>query len=163
MARHAYPLTCSMANYWLLKSEPTVYSIADLQRDGSTCWEGVRNYSVRNNMRRMTVGDLALFYHSNANPPCVAGVCRIKKEAYPDRYAWNERSKYYDEKSPKTDPRWFMVDVAYVSTFEEFVSLEEVKNTKSLENMVLVKRGRLSVQSMTKSEFDTIVKKGKKK
>ena len=151
-----------MANYWLLKSEPNVYSIADLQRDGSTCWEGVRNYSARNNMRRMTVGDLALFYHSNANPPGVAGICRIKKEAYPDRYAWNEKSKYYDEKSPKTNPRWFMVDVEYVSTLGAFVSLEEVKNTKSLENMVLVKRGRLSVQPVTKSEFETIVKKGKK-
>ncbi len=114
-------------------------------------------------MRKMAVGDIALFYHSNASPPGVAGICRIKREAYPDRYAWNKKSKYYDEKSPGTNPRWFMVDVEYVSTFDEFVSLEEVKSTKSLENMVLVKRGRLSVQPVTKSEFDTIVKKAKKK
>ncbi len=150
-------------NYWLLKSEPNVYSIDALARDGHTCWEGVRNYSARNNMRNMAVGDLAIFYHSNANPPGAAGVCRIKKEAYPDRYAWNEKSKYFDEKSPKTNPRWFMVDVEYVATFGGFVSLEEVKNTKSLEHMVLVKRGRLSVQPVTKNEFDAIVKKGKKK
>ncbi len=111
-----------MANYWLLKSEPNVYSIADLQRDGSTCWEGVRNYSARNNMRRMTVGDLALFYHSNANPPGVVGVCRIKKEAYP-----------------------------------------EIKSTRSFEDMVLVRHGRLSVQPVKKSEFDAIVRMGRRK
>ena len=152
-----------MANYWLLKSEPNVYSIADLQRDGSTCWEGVRNYSARNNMRRMTVGDLALFYHSNANPPCVAGVCRIKKEAYPDRYAWNEKSKYYDEKSPKDSPRWFMVDVEFLEVLDRLVSLEEIKSNRSFEDMVLVKHGRLSVQPVKKSEFDAIVRMGRRK
>ena len=152
-----------MANYWLLKSEPNVYSIADLQRDDSTCWEGVRNYSARNNMRGMTVGDLALFYHSNANPPGVAGVCRIKQEAYPDQYAWNEKSKYYDEKSPKDNPRWFMVDVEFLEAFDRLVSLEEIKSTRSFEEMVLVKHGRLSVQPVKKSEFDAIVRMGRRK
>ena len=84
-------------NYWLLKSEPNTYSISDLERDGSTSWEGVRNYSARNNMRQMKVGDLGLYYHSNANPPGVAGICKIAREAYPDHYAWNKRSKYYAE------------------------------------------------------------------
>jgi predicted RNA-binding protein with PUA-like domain len=152
-----------MPNYWLLKSEPNTYSIHDLQRDGHTCWEGVRNYSARNNMRKMAKGDLALFYHSNANPPAVAGVCRIKKEAYPDHYAWNKRSKYYDEKSPKDNPRWFMVDVEFVEALDDMVSLESIKNTSSLDDMVLVKRGRLSVQSVSKKEFDTVVRMGEKR
>ena len=152
-----------MANYWLLKSEPTTYSIDDLERDGSTCWEGVRNYSARNNMRKMVRGDLALFYHSNANPPAVVGVCRVKKEAYPDHYAWNRRSKYHDEKSPKDHPRWSMVDVEYVETFANLVSLEETKNTAALKDMVLVKRGRLSVQPVTKKEFEVITKMGRQR
>jgi predicted RNA-binding protein with PUA-like domain len=150
-----------MANYWLLKSEPNVYSIDDLERDGHTCWEGVRNYAARNNMRAMAVGDLALFYHSNANPPGVAGVCRIKKEAYPDNYAWNKKSKYHDARSPRDKPRWFMVDVEYVETFDHLVSLETIKTTKALEDMVLVKQGRLSVQPAKKGEFDRIVRMGR--
>jgi predicted RNA-binding protein with PUA-like domain len=152
-----------MANYWLLKSEPDVYSIDDLERDGHTCWEGVRNYSARNNMRAMAVGDLALFYRSNANPPGAVGVCRIKKEAYPDQYAWSNRSKYYDEKSPKDNPRWFMVDVEHVETFDHLVPLEEIKATRALKDMVLVKQGRLSVQPAKKSEFERIVRMGRGK
>lgn len=147
--------------YWLLKSEPNTYSISDLERDGETSWEGVRNYSARNNMRAMEVGDLGLFYHSNANPPGVAGICKIKREAYPDHYAWNTRSKYYDEKSPKEKPRWFMVDVQYVKSFDELVPLDRVKDTKALREMVLVKHGRLSVQPVKKSEFAAIVKMAK--
>jgi predicted RNA-binding protein with PUA-like domain len=147
--------------YWLLKSEPNTYSISDLERDGETSWEGVRNYSARNNMRAMQAGDLALFYHSNANPPGVAGICKIKREAYPDHYAWNKRSNYYDEKSTKEKPRWFMVDVEYVESFDELVPLERIKETKSLREMALVKRGRLSVQPVGKKEFETIVKMAK--
>lgn len=106
---------------------------------------------------------LALFYHSNANPPGVAGVCRIKKEAYPDRYAWNEKSKYYDEKSTEDSPRWFMVDVEFLEAFDRLVSLEEIKSTRSFEEMVLVKHGRLPVQPVKKSEFDAIVRMGRRK
>ncbi|MCZ6918660.1 MAG: EVE domain-containing protein [Gemmatimonadetes bacterium] len=145
-------------NYWLLKSEPNTYSISDLERDGSTSWEGVRNYSARNNMRQMKVGDLGLYYHSNANPPGVAGICKIAREAYPDYYAWNKRSKYYDDKSSREKPRWFMVDVQYVESFDELLSLERIKDTKSLRDMVLVKQGRLSVQPVKQSEFDAIVR-----
>ncbi len=150
-----------MADYWLLKSEPNVYSIEDLERDGHTCWEGVRNYAARNNMRAMAVGDLALFYHSNANPPGVAGICRIKREAYPDNYAWNKKSKYFDARSAKDDPRWFMVDVEYVATLERLVSLEAIKTTKALQDMVLVRQGRLSVQPAKKGHFDRIVRMGR--
>ena len=144
--------------YWLMKSEPYVYSIEDLEKDGSTCWEGVRNYKARNNMREMKVGDEVLYYHSNAKPPGVVGIARVCKEAYPDHYAWNKRSKYYDEKSTKDKPRWFMVDVEFVEKFPRLVALDELKEKKGLENMVVIKRGRLSVQPVTKKEFD-IVKK----
>lgn len=149
-------------NYWLFKSEPNTYSISDLARDGQTSWEGVRNYSARNNMRDMKVGDLGLFYHSNANPPGVAGICKVAREAYLDHHAWNKRSRYYDEKSPKNKPRWYMVDVQYSESFGELVSLETIKATKSLRNMALVKQGRLSVQPVKKTEFAAIVKMAKR-
>lgn len=147
--------------YWLMKSEPSVYSIDDLEREKIACWEGVRNYSARNNMRNMSEGDLAFFYHSNADPSGVAGIVRISKEAYPDNYAWNSRSKYYDEKSSKDSPRWYMVDVEFVEKFPALVSLHEIKHTKSLRDMVLVKRSRLSVQPVTKKEFDIITQMGR--
>ncbi len=150
-----------MRKFWLAKSEPNTYSIDDLARDGSTCWEGVRNYSARNNMRAMSEGDLVFFYHSNANPPGVVGIAEVKREAYPDRFAWNKRSKYYDEKSPKDKPRWFMVDLEFVAKFKRLVPLDELKQTKGLENMVVVKRGRLSVQPVTKNEFDIIKRLGR--
>lgn len=146
--------------YWLMKSEPTVYSIDDLEKEKIACWEGVRNYSARNTMRSMSVGDLAFFYHSNADPSGVAGIARICKEAYPDHYAWNTRSKYYDKKSSKENPRWYMVDVEWVQKFPNLVSLQVIKITKGLQNMVLVKRSRLSVQPVTNKEFEIIKKMG---
>lgn len=151
-----------MAKYWLAKSEPNTYSIEDLEREGSTCWEGVRNYSARNNMRAMSVGDLVLFYHSNANPPGAVGIARVKREAYPDHYSWNKRSRYYDEKSTKDKPRWFMVDLEFVEAFRRLVPLEELKRTRGLQNMVLLKRGRLSVQPVTQQEFDIVKRLGAK-
>jgi len=92
--------------YWLMKSEPYVYSIDDLERDGSTCWEGVRNYKARNNMRSMKAGDEVLYYHSNAKPPGVVGIARVCKEAYPDYYAFDEKSDYFDPKSSPDNPRY---------------------------------------------------------
>ena len=144
--------------YWLMKSEPDVYSIDDLERDGSTYWEGVRNYTARNNMRKMTVGDLVLYYHSNAKPPGVAGVARITKEAYPDPHQWDPKSKYYDAKSTQENPRWSMVDVEFVEKLPNMVSLDTMKTAKGLEEMVVIKRGRLSVQPVTAKEF-AIVKR----
>jgi len=144
--------------YWLMKSEPDVYSIEDLERDGSTCWEGVRNYKARNNMRAMTVGDEVLYYHSNAKPPGVVGLARVCKEAYPDHYAFDEKSKYFDAKSDSDNPRWSMVDVEFVSRAEEPLGLPEIKNDPALADMELVRYGRLSVQSVKKTEFDHVKK-----
>jgi predicted RNA-binding protein with PUA-like domain len=143
-------------NYWLMKSEPDVYSIDDLKREGSTYWEGVRNYSARNNMRRMAVGDLVLFYHSNAKPPGVVGVARVAREAYPDPHQWRPKSKYYDAKSSKENPRWSMVDVEFVEKLPAMVSLDTMKTAKGLEEMVVIKRGRLSVQPVTAKQFEIV-------
>ena len=149
-----------MARCWLMKSEPYVYSIDDLKRDGSTCWEGVRNYQARNLMREMEVGDAVLFYHSNAKPPGVAGLARVARTAYPDHFAWEEGHKYFDEKSSPEDPRWWMVDVEYVDTLPEFVSLDELKSAPGLEEMVVTKRSRLSVQPVRQAEYDIVVRMG---
>ena len=147
-------------NYWLMKSEPDVYSIQDLARDGSTHWEGVRNYSARNNMRKMARGDLVLFYHSNAKPPGVVGIARVVKTAYPDPDQWNRASKYYDPKSTKNNPRWSMVDVEFVEQFPQLVPLDRIKQTRGLEDMVLVKRSRLSVQPVTAEQFAIVQRLG---
>ena len=142
--------------YWLMKSEPDVYSIDDLERDGSTYWEGVRNYSARNNMRKMTVGDLVLYYHSNAKPPGVVGIARVIKEAYADPHQWDRKSKYHDAKSTRENPRWSTVDVEFVEKLFNMVSLDTMKTAKGLEEMVVIKRGRLSVQPVTAQEYDIV-------
>ena len=147
-------------HYWLMKSEPDVYSIDDLQRDGSTHWDGVRNYKARNNMRAMKVGDEVLYYHSNAKPPGVVGIARVCREAYPDPSQFDRKSHYYDEKSKKDDPRWSLVDVEFVAKLPDEVSLDDVKSEKALADMELIRYGRLSVQSVTKAQFDRVKKMG---
>jgi predicted RNA-binding protein with PUA-like domain len=147
--------------YWLMKSEPDVYSIDDLKREKTTCWEGVRNYQARNNMQAMNVGDDVLYYHSRATPPGVAGLAKVAKTAYPDHFAFDKKHKYFDAKSSPDKPRWFMVDVGFVEAFDEWVTLPEIKDLKSLSTMVLVNNSRLSVQPVRKSEFDQIVKMGR--
>jgi len=147
--------------YWLMKSEPDVYSIDDLERDGSTHWEGVRNYKARNNMRAMKVDDGVLFYHSNAKPPAVVGLARVCKAAYPDRFQFDKKSKYYDPKSDPDDPRWDLVDVEFVARLEHPVTLTDIKEDPNLRDMELVRYMRLSVQSVTKREFDYVKKMGK--
>ena len=150
--------------YWLMKSEEDVYSIRDLEEDGTTFWEGVRNYEARNIMRDdMKPGDEVLFYHSNGNPPGVAGLARVVKEGYPDHFAFVQDSDYYDPKSNPQDPRWYMVDVEFVEAFDEIVSLGEIKEREDLADMVLVNRARLSVQPVTPEEFRTVRKMGRKK
>ena len=147
--------------YWLMKSEPYVYSIDDLENDGSTCWEGVRNYQARNNMRAMNVGDEVLYYHSNAKPPGVVGVARVSREAYPDHFAFDKNHKYFDPKSDPENPRWFMVDIDFVSKVkdvDEPLSLNEIKADEKLADMELVRYGRLSVQSVKKVEFTRVKK-----
>ena len=148
-----------MAKYWLIKSEPDVYSIADLARDRKTFWEGVRNYQARNSMRDdMQKGDLVLFYHSNADPMGVAGVARVCKEAYPDHTQFDRKSEYYDAGAKKDDPRWLMVDVEIVERFPEIVTLETLKSDRALDGMLVVKRGmRLSVQPVELEHFRRVL------
>lgn len=150
-----------MARCWLMKSEPDVYSIEDLARDGSTSWEGVRNYQARNLMREMKIGDAVLFYHSNAKPPGVAGLARVSRAAYPDRYSWEPGHKYHDPKSTPEDPRWWMVDIEYVDSLPRLVSLDELKSARGLEDMVVTKRSRLSVQPVKPAEYETVVRLGR--
>ena len=128
--------------YWLMKSEPSVYSIDDLRKDGTTCWDSIRNYQARNNMRDMSVGDEVLFYHSQATPPGVAGVARVVREAYPDHTQFDREHKYFDAKSDEDDPRWWMVDVEFVRAFDEALPLSDIKEEPSLADMVLVRNSR---------------------
>jgi predicted RNA-binding protein with PUA-like domain len=132
-----------------MKVEPSAYDIDDLKRDGSTSWEGVRNYQARNYMRdEMKLGDKVLFYASNADPSGVSGLAEVSREARPEA----------------KDPTWVMVDVKFVEKFPEVVPLETLKQTKGLENMVVTKKGsRLSVQPVTKSEYEIVVKLGRGK
>ena len=134
--------------YWLMKSEPDVYSIDDLQRDGKTPWTGVRNYQARNFMRdEMRVGDLVLFYHSNAEPPGVAGLGRVCSAAYPDFTARDHKSEYFDPKASDENPIWMLVEVAFVRKFKQVISLDELRADPRLRDMLVLKRGmRLSVQ-----------------
>ena len=152
--------------YWLMKSEPLVYSIDDLaeEKNKTTCWDGVRNYQARNFMRDdMKKGDQVLFYHSNAKPPGVAGTAKIVKESYPDFTAFDPKDKHSDPKSKQETPRWFMVDIKLVKKLKRLVSLDELRTVKSLEGMVLLQKGsRLSVQPVTKKQFETICKLSEK-
>ncbi|MBX9670966.1 MAG: EVE domain-containing protein [Candidatus Obscuribacterales bacterium] len=147
-------------NYWLFKSEPSVYSIDDLKRDKRTSWEGVRNYQARNFLRdTVKNGDLVLFYHSNAEPPGVAGIAEIVKEGYPDHTALDPKHKYYDEKSKPGNPTWYLVDVGFKTKFDKIVGLPTLKEAPGLEDMMVTKRGaRLSIQPVTKKEWDIVLK-----
>jgi predicted RNA-binding protein with PUA-like domain len=158
------PRMASKRAHWLMKSEPEVYSIEDLRRDGQTHWEGVRNYQARNHQRAMRVGDLVLFYHSNAKPPGVAGVARVCREAYPDDSQFDAKSHYYDAESRRDDPRWSRVDVEFVEALPEFVPLDVLKADESLEGMLVRKAGmRLSVQPVDARHFARVLKLGKSK
>ncbi len=150
-----------MPAYWLLKSEPSTFSIEDLARSPkrTTCWEGVRNYQARNFLRSMSVGDLAFFYHSNADPPAIVGIVEVVKAAYPDYYAWQLESRYFDDKSSEQNPRWVMVDVRLNKVLRTPLSLESLRGVKGLGKMELLRRGsRLSVQPVRESEWKIIVR-----
>ena len=149
--------------HWLMKVEPSAYSIDDLARDGSTSWEGVRNYQARNFMRdQMQVGDGVLFYASNADPSGVTGLAEIARAAYPDAYAWKKGHTYFDAASTPEKPLWYSVDIRFVERFPRVVSLDTLKSTPGLEDMVVTKKGsRLSIQPVTKREFDIVTKLGR--
>lgn len=148
--------------YWLMKSEPDVFSIDDLVRKKTALWDGVRNYQARNFMTNaMKVGDLVLFYHSNAEPSGVAGIARVHSPAEPDLTALNKKSEYYDPKASRDNPRWYCVTVEFVKKFKNFVPLDTLRNTPGLENMLVLKRGqRLSIQPVTAGEYETVVRLG---
>jgi predicted RNA-binding protein with PUA-like domain len=147
-----------------MKCEPGAYTIDDLARDGRTSWEGVRNYQARNFMRDdMQEGDPVLFYASNADPSGVTGLATIARAGYPDHFAWKKGHKYFDEASTKDRPIWYMVDVAFAARFPAVISLETLKKTKGLEKMMVTQKGsRLSVQPVTKAEYDIVVRLGRR-
>lgn len=149
--------------YWLMKSEPDVFGIDDLQKKKSEFWDGVRNYQARNYMRdEMKIGDHVLFYHSNAKPSGIAGVAKISREAVPDFTSWNSNSKYFDPKSTESNPRWFMVEVTFVEKFNDVIPLEWLKKNSKLKDMLVIKKGmRLSIQPVLKTEFELVLKQGR--
>lgn len=144
--------------YWLMKSEADVYSIDDLERDGSTMWDGVRNYQARNNMQAMREGDRILYYHSRQTPSAVVGLASVAKEAYPDPTQFDRSHKYFDAKSDPDDPRWYLVDLAFERKFTNPVSLHDIKAESALSEMVLVNNSRLSVQPVTRKEFERVLR-----
>ena len=138
--------------YWLMKSEPDVYSIDNLERDRNEIWDGVRNYQARNFLKSMTVGDLAFFYHSNTKPPGIAGLMKIGEEMVVDPTQFDQANKYYDPKSTPDNPRWHTVTVTYVETFETYISLNELKDNFEPDELQVIKRGnRLSVMPITET------------
>jgi predicted RNA-binding protein with PUA-like domain len=147
--------------HFLMKSEPSVFSIDDLAKakGRASGWDGVRNYQARNLMRdEMRPGDLVLFYHSSADVTGVAGIATIAEAAHPDPTQFDPKSDYYDAASPRAAPRWLQVGVRLVEKFASPVSLETIRETPALAGMDLLRRGnRLSVQRVTAAEFETIV------
>lgn len=147
--------------YWLLKSEPTSFSIQDLAAapKRTTCWDGVRNYQARNFLGEMKVGDRVLFYHSSADPPAVVGTARVVREAYPDPTAWNPKDHHYDPKASPANPIWQMVDVQLDEIFPRALPLDELRKVKTLARMELLRKGsRLSVQPVSAAEFAAVLK-----
>jgi len=132
--------------YWLMKSEPNVYSIADLQRDRTSLWDGVRNYQARNFMREMSPGDLVFFYHSNTKMPGIVGLMRVVESGISDPTQFDKSSEYYDAKSTVDAPRWQTVCVEFVEKFPSLISLERLKQQFIDNELFLVRKGnRLSV------------------
>ncbi|MFN3240162.1 MAG: EVE domain-containing protein [Planctomycetota bacterium] len=146
--------------YWLFKSEPDVYGIDQLEQDGSTFWNGVRNYQARNLLRdEILLDDGVLYYHSNAKPMAVVGIARVCKEGYPDQTQFEEGGKYHDPDSDPKDPRWYHVDIEFVAKADEPVTREQMKAEPKLDEMMLLQRGsRLSVQPVTKAEWQTVLR-----
>ena len=154
-------------NYWLMKSEPDVFSFEDLKSRPKQTepWDGVRNYQARNFMRdAMKVGDPILFYHSNTTPPGVAGIAEVASEPYPDPTAFDKNSNYYDPKSHRDNPRWVLIDVRYKADLKRLVSLEEMKVMPELVDMRVLQRGnRLSITPVSKAEFQAVVAAARKR
>lgn len=147
--------------YWLMKSEPDQFSIADLARVRVEPWSGVRNYMARANMRAMQLDDGVLFHHSSVDPPGVAGLARVVRTGVVDETQFDPKSPYFDERATRDKPIWDCVDVEYVRTFPHFVSMDRLRGDPALADMVVLKRGmRLSVQPATEAEYLRIVALG---
>jgi len=146
--------------YWLVKTEPTTFSFDDLVASPkrTSHWDGVRNYAARNHLRAMKTGDLVLVYHSSVVPSAIVGVAEVAREAYPDPTALDPKDPHFDPKSKPDDPTWVMVDLRAVEPLKRPVTLDEVKKTKGLDKMALVRLGRLSVQPVTPAEYDIVRK-----
>ena len=152
-------------NYWLFKSEPDAFSIDDLEAmNGQTDhWDGIRNYQARNLMRdEIKKGDMGFFYHSSCKVPGIVGVVEVVENAYPDHTAWDPESSYYDPKSSEENPRWVMVDVKFKQKYAEVIPLQQLRDVKKLDGMVLLQKGsRLSIQPVTRSQWTVITKMSK--
>ena len=149
--------------FWLFKSDPSEFGLSHLKKcpDKSSLWDGVRNYQARNLIRdEIQIGDGVLFYHSQESPPSVVALAKVVEKAYPDPTQFDKRSKYYDEKATKDAPRWFVVDIQHQRDLGRPVTLPEIRETPGLEEMVLVKRSRLSIQPVQPDEWKIIVKMG---
>jgi len=132
--------------HWLMKSEPDVYGIHHLQQEGTTLWDGIRNYQARNFMRSMAIGDRAFFYHSNAKPPGIVGMMEVIETGLTDPSQFDPASKYFDPKSKPQAPRWDCVRLRYVGTFAELLSLDQLREQFSVEELAVVRQGnRLSI------------------
>ncbi|KJA29599.1 hypothetical protein HYPSUDRAFT_223728 [Hypholoma sublateritium FD-334 SS-4] len=178
-------MTLNSAKYWLLKAEPdsrivkgkeVKFSVDDFESVGTSAWEGVRNYEARNLMKEMKEGDKALFYHSNCKNPGIAAFAKVSKQAYPDYTAWDASHPYFDAKSNAEDPKWFMVDLTFVSSAKNFVPLSLLRTiagtqlsaipeniaylgengVQAIKGMDLVTRGRLSVQRVQEDAWKAI-------
>jgi predicted RNA-binding protein with PUA-like domain len=148
-------------NYWLMKSEPSSFSIDDLKasKNRTTAWDGVRNFQARNYIREMKKGDQAFFYHSSCDVPGIAGIVTIAKEGYPDPTAFDPKHHHYDADSDPENPRWLMVDVKFVEKIDPVITLEQLRahGGGKLKDMVVLKRGnRLSITPVTQSEWTFI-------
>ena len=150
--------------YWLFKSEPSEFSWEDLKKckNQTTFWDGVRNYQARNFLRdEVKKGDGVLFYQSSTEPLAVVGNCEVVKEGYPDHIQFDSKNDHYDPKADKNNPTWFMVDIKLKKEFNKSVNLDSIKTNPKLKNMKLIQRGqRLSIQPVTKDEWDEILKMG---
>ncbi len=142
-----------------MKSEPSVYGINHLKEEVSTLWDGIRNYQARNFMRSMKIGDKSFFYHSNTKPPCIVGLMEIIKTNIIDPTQFNPESKYYDPKSPKESPRWDCVEVKYIGQYKKPLTLEELTNLFTPEQLPVVKKGnRISVLPVPSKSAEEILR-----
>ncbi len=149
-------------NYWLMKSEPDAYSIDDLEREKETLWDGIRNYQARNFMRKMNIGDIAFFYHSNCKPPAIVGLMKVINKDIVDPTQFDKDSKYFDEKSMESNPKWDCVKLKYLSKSKRKISLTELRELFTEDELLVVKRGnRLSITPVKEEIAKLLIEKMK--